>query len=135
MKESAISMESGMSVAYCSFPDIVKIYCLAAEVKNQSLAGESIAMREQCTIPLHCPQSRKLKIRLLLMLLYYPSGIPTSHGRRNRGAQVAHVRLFTKFVCKVPLFSLHSVLFAREGAPKYMCPHFLNASYSPALSP
>ena len=50
-------------------PHFVKIYCLAFEVKNQSFAEEPIAMRLSCTIPLHCPQSGKLKIRLLRMLL------------------------------------------------------------------
>ena len=39
---------------------------------------------------------------------------------------------FHKSVRKVPLFSLHSALFACEGAPICMCPlHFLNASYVP----
>ena len=39
---------------------------------RQSLAGESIAMREPCTILLHCPHSSKLKIFLLRMLLDCP---------------------------------------------------------------
>ena len=37
--------------------------------------------------------------------------------------------LFHKFICKVPLFSLHSALLAHEGALEYISPHFLNASY------
>ena len=55
------------------------------------------------------------------------------HGRRNRGAKRVHAPTFHKFVCKVPLFSLHSAVFACEGAPICMCHlHFLNASYVPA---
>ena len=50
-------------------PHIVKIYCLAFEVKKQSLPGVSIAMRKPYNIPLHCSHSSKLKIRLLCMLL------------------------------------------------------------------
>ena len=50
-------------------PHIAKIFCLAFEVKNPSLDGESIAMREPCTIPLHSSQSSKLKTHLLRMLL------------------------------------------------------------------
>ena len=50
-----------------------------------------------------------------------------------REAQGARATQFVATsVYKLPLFSLHSALFAYEGAPKSMCPpHFLNASYDP----
>jgi len=57
-------------------PHIVRLYCLAFEVKNQSLARESIAMCEPCTNPLHCPQPSKLRIRLLRMFFDYVWGMP-----------------------------------------------------------
>ena len=39
--------------------------------------------------------------------------------------------LLYTFVCKVPLFSLKSALFANKDALERMCPHFLNVSYIP----
>ena len=71
---------------------IVKTYCCTVEVYSQSLAGESIAMREPCTIRLHYPQSSKLKIYLLRMLLV------SSLCPKETGAQ-ASIRTCT-FVCR-----------------------------------
>ena len=42
--------------------------------------------------------------------------------------------LFHKVYIQVSLFSLHSVFFAGEGAPKRTSPHFLNAFYVPGCS-
>ena len=59
-------------------PRIAAIYCVALHAKNQSLVEKSIAMREPCTIPLHCPQSSKLKISFLHILLDSILGISFS---------------------------------------------------------
>ena len=48
------------------------------EIQSQSLTGKSIAMHEPCTIPLHCSQLSKLKIRLLSVLLDSLCGMTTS---------------------------------------------------------
>ena len=55
-------------VTACSaktFSPIDKTHYYAFEAQSQSLTGESIAMREPCTIPLHCPQSSRLRLCLL----------------------------------------------------------------------
>ena len=78
----AVNMQSVQMIVYLFWiprtPHIDKIYCLAFKVKNQSLAGESFAVFEPCTVPLHCVRSSKLKIRLLRMLLDFLWGMPFS---------------------------------------------------------